>query len=358
MSMNMGANNYTYPRKPASLSTGNITVNVPPEVVEKNYDQFLLYDNFVDWKTIPAKIKTVQYGTVGNYLNLDCIMIPAVPTGLNAADAFEYFKRRLILNNDAAQNGITDGHKRHIPIVRPVGKKAYLHSISWAAYDFNTFRPFILNELSGYTIDGAPIQLTYPNEFGDLTGMIICVAPPVNPLQSWWEKYTNFTYSTADYAIPMLDADNAYLASRHTLIPNLTGQTGLRSQFINGLLASDLLPSNFKLDVGLHDGTGMVDDMANLDQVPQATLFSTNLESAENNQSRSDIHHVQIPQVINDMDILIPDTYNWLITDVEGMGWFIQICDEDEVPSAVNPACFYTPVFMPMAVSITIRYAD
>lgn len=354
--MNFGSNNFTYPRKPASI--GDVVVNVPPQTIEKDYDQFLLYDNYVNWDTIPVKIKTIETGTVGNYTNVDFIMIPAVPTSLNASDVFEQFKRRLILNQDKAQNGISDGYKRHIKINRPVNKDAYLHSISWASYDYNSFRPFILKEMDEYTKDGVPIQLSYTNEFGDLTGQVICVAPQVEPLKTWWLKYTKFPYTTADYPMPVLDGDNPYLYSRYTKYPIVSNHTALKSQFTSGLLASDILPSNFKLDLGLHDGTGMTDGMANLEQTPQSVLFSTTHESGENNQSRSDIHHVQIPQVINEMDILIPEQYEYLICDVEGTGWFIQVCNEDESPFNTNVASFYTPVFMPSAVQITIRYAD
>jgi hypothetical protein len=355
----MGVNNFTYPRKANAVSLGDINIGDLQVIqkVEKNYDSFHLYDDLETFQPIPAKKVFVSTTFNGMPFGAYFWVIPMIFNG----DDKKIFRRRLNLNNDIAETGISTNKQRYIPINRPSGKKAYLHSVSWSAHDYNVAYPYYLQSeiedwANFYLENGvADLGLWRENQFGDLYGHIVALA--INSQSSYPEllqKFPNYGYSTSDFAMPFFTSNN-FLRDQFFFRPNTKfNKTGVKSSFVGGLL-QDIFPNGVNVTIGGHSGGGFADGMQ-LNHSPEAIIFSTNDDDL--NQSHNSRDWVNTPNIINEIDTLIPDNINHLLLDVEGFNWFLNVTIESDEPYKRDHINFTTIVQMPLSVDVVIRYDD
>lgn len=397
------SNNYTAPYQPPP------TINIDPDQAininltqspKRMYQQFLLSDDTRFWHSIPKKQVTLP-ATLNDYTvdgTVDAIVIPFVylsnfkPSWFDTDD----LKRRLFLNTLQAF-GTTDGAKMPIKIDRPmvsdgeggtIPAKAYLHTLSYSAYDFNEMIPYLdiiaicedifveSDPEGGWGIDDLIVEDAFGSGYD---GLII----GKYEIEGGLHYYPFRNYTTADY--PLIINTNSFSnlkgkrANELAVIDKLS-QSAPCSSIFRGMLPSDWMANNFGITIGGHTGETIAEDSA-----PTSIIWdSRNRESFADtlNYAQSFGEGVVVgydsffPAVNNEIDIEIPDDVNYLFVDVRGPGWYhgIDIVNHglsyntDPVKGwlAIEDESSYrgplpipiTIVKMPVKIHIALRFAE
>lgn len=348
---------HTYP----SGMPAQVNVDIPAISIGSggDYEVYELADDIHNFEVIPTKLINRPYDNPGS--TIKSVAIPLL-TNNNEEFNLENFKRRLFVNQLGTW-GAASGNRQFIKINRPVDngtpKKAYIHSIIYAAYDFNDMLPYF-NELDlGTMLDGTPLTINnmiINNVFGTDKGFITkktagVAETDVEPSglhgrQSTMVRSSNFT--TAHYPVLRSGLSLQERTNEINAMEKL-GQAGLRSSIRGGLLPSDVFKNNFKMKIG-----GMINN------TPTATeAFNYDLFVTGNNKNTFDNDNI-IPAYNNEIDIAIPDDVDWLGVEVAGAGWKHGI-DWKQHPENVKLMAsalvsLITFVQMPVKVSIAIKY--
>ena len=381
------------------------------QTIERMYDKFSLCDDVRNWHSIPKKVMTLSslYYATSNIpftgsVDVDCVVIPFVnlnsfnPSWFDVIDVDEdaVFKRRLNLNV-LNTIGVAAGDKMPIPITRRTRgegenletAKAYLHGISFAAYDFNEPIPYVdvpalCEALTGLANTESEVEWNYESlkvedAFGDgYHGFIIGIYDT--------SKYVfdSRDYITANY--PLLVNTDTFSNAKGKRFNELKVMTKLsqgapRSSVFRGILPSDWMSNNFGIEIG---GLTSTDFNSEDTEIPDPTNLiydSRNrlLFADTNNYSQSFGENAVVgldeffPAIYNEIDILIPDNIDWLTIDVRGPGWFhgIDLVDHNiqyyfdpvkgwlfDASQTPNRGTMpVTLVQMPVKVKLDIRYA-
>ncbi len=355
--MSQHLSNYNYPSANVNVNVegggAGGDVNIGDIVINQNpanlYSRFLLMDKFSDFSAIPKKIVEIS-GQSGMY----DIYIP-ITYNLNKQN-WHLFRRRLFLNTENNTAGTGAGERKFIPIVRPTPEhKAYLHSITYAAYDFNEMLPFI-------SVDDIATRIETNLFAPDVHGLKINPTPLSSPIKWLYLKSDKIT--TAHYPVyrNLLQAREDELQ-----VMNVLGQSAPRSSIRGGMLPGDFYHNNFWVHLkGFEnnnpnfDNAG--DEYINIWETPEDNN-SYNINNDLENTDTSQVSDMILPNISNEIDIEIPDSVNWIAVDVAGAGWRHGAFDSDK--SALKPIAkvlanainnYITYVQMPVKVQIDIRY--
>lgn len=350
--------NYNYPSANVNVNVGSgggttigdINVNLDNA---KLYDRFLLMDELESFRAIPRKY--VENG-VGTY----DILIPYT-LSVELCN-WHLFRRRLYLNTKSSTYGVAVGNKKFIPIVRPEGHKAFLHTVSYAAYDFNEMLPAL-------NIPAANIvNRIVENAFGTgVHGLKLNSTPIELAAEDMLPKSKYFT--TAHYPVYF---DSTGRRGEEITVMEALGQAGPRSSIRGGMLPGDFLMNNFWMQIKgftaeTPDFTSPGSTYANIWESPEENK-SYGVDADAESTDVTGKTDMFIPGISNEIDTLIPDDVNWLCVDVAGAGWrhgAFEHSYEAEPSSSykqfhkglgvmVEP--FFTYVQMPVKVQIDIRY--
>lgn len=333
-------NQYSYPQP------SNITVQMEggevnfTEQVARDHKQFIVQDDLNKHYAVP--IKAIEHD------GLYALVIPVTNNILN----FDWsaFSRDLHINANGSW-GVSPGNKKFIPVVRPEGKKAYLHAVVAGAYDFNEMLPYFdTSSLFGGLTPGL-VDLVVPNAFGTTDGLIVhkSVSDPTNLMSNPRSP----GYSTAHFPVYRT---NTLRRSDELRVMESLGQNGLRSSIRGGLLPSDIWWNQFRMMIaGINSATPTIDN-AN-----DSIIWDTNAGNDSSTYNSGSQYDNMLPQESNEKDILIPDAVNWLRVNVTGTGWYHFIDwkqQEDHVKGIWGSArAFLTIVQMPVKVKLVLRYA-
>lgn len=355
-------NQYTYPAgSPINpqINVGDLQVTMPPSEVKRDYEQFLLADDIKKFSPIAMKPLSVGFESYKWHI------LTAV--GLTTGFDLSPFKRRLMANvgKNYFSNVANTTDRKMIKINRPEGKKAYLHAVSYAMYDYNTMIPKVTADTYGDVI-----SMLIDNAFG--TGASQKGLPVGLPMSA----------SSADSE--MIDVEAAFAMRSETItsahypifrrgstsrqdelrVMEYLNQSAPRSSVRFGMLPTDYFINNFELTIGgFEDPTSV--------PARNASFATTIYETAKvgndsyGGNAYADGEQVNrdtmVPAYNNEIDIEIPDNIVWMAADVIGGGWehCIELsCLNTNVkgePQAQGH--IKTFVQMPVKVLITVRYA-
>jgi len=342
-------NQFTYPSglpTTVDVQLGDITVS--GDGVNKDFQVFELQDNIENFQTVPKKsIADPNNATKYAYC------IPFVENNEKFDGAA--FERRLYLNNTEIFDQNNVSLKRHVPINRPLKadgityKKAYLHSVTYAAYDYNDMLPYYDESNYGaLTLS----QLKVPNVFGTNKGLMLAINQNVNDdIVANYYIPTSNVYTTAHFPYYLR---NLQLREREIRAMEILGQGALRSSVRWGMLPSDVFKNNFRLKLGSINSSTPTET-----ELPNTILWDTKLNNSSSKLNDSNLD-TMLPAYTNEIDILIPDTTNSITVDVTGAGWNHGI-DWKQIPTNVKCLAQIVPhlitwVQMPIKVSLAIRF--
>lgn len=341
--MSQHISNFNYPSANLEVNFdggggGTVVANQDPA---RLHERFLLTDNMQTFQAIPKK----QVGQNA--------YIP-VTNSINVAN-WHRFKRRLYLNQRGTF-GTGELNKKFIPITRPsANHKAYLHAITYTAYDFNEMLPrvtaqdkasLIVADVFGDGIDGLKVNNTVmlDNEIRNAS----------IPKSSY--------FSSADY--PVYRDQTLAERSEEVALMERLGQSAPRSSIRFGMLPGDWLMNNFNCQILGIGGTPNFETVnSGFTKVWELPSINSSYPASINADVSNDTDMI-IPGITNEIDIEIPEGLNWLAVEVWGAGWRHGAFD-DEVnemyrlsAKGVFPASqsYYTYVQMPVKVQIDIRY--
>jgi|GEM_PF-6345366 len=354
-------NNYNYPSANVEVNVsgegggtiGNVAINQDPGNL---HTRFLLLDDFENFTAIPRLIEETGEGT-----ELYNVYIPFTTNLLNPS--WHRFRRRLFLNTKSSTYGVLAGNKKFIPVVRPsANHKAYLHSISYSAYDFNEMIPklAIPDANIGDRIEADKFDV-------GVNGLRLNATPLAIDAIHTIVKSDYIT--TAHYPVYH---DNLQRRQDELAVMDLLGQGAPRSSIRGGMLPGDFYMNNFYLHIkGFTATTPDFED-------PGSTYESI-WELPEDNQSygvNNDLNESDLsgstdlimPGITNELDIEIPETVKWLAVDVAGPGWRHGAFDIERnaypnsmyksVAKAIGSPVgnFFTFVQMPVKIQIDLRF--
>jgi len=141
---------YSAPQPPASISTGDLVLNSD---IGKDVRKFSFRDDLETWQGFEFAIKRVQTGNqmIPYY---DIITCP-VAEMMTQDDLNDFATTKLSVDFKGKNVG-------GIIIDPPANKKAYLHSISYSAYDHHQIVPLILQDE-----DCPPFPVEFYNSYGE-----------------------------------------------------------------------------------------------------------------------------------------------------------------------------------------------
>lgn len=348
--MSQHLSNYNYP-------SANVNVNVEgggsgggavgTQDPANLFSRFLLMDKFSDFSAIPKKI-VADNGMYNLYIPI---------TNTLANPNWHLFRRRLFLNTENGTAGTGNGQRKFIPIARPTPEhKAYIHSITYTAYDFNELLPFI-------SVDDINSRIVIDMFATGVHGLRINSSPMVDA--NIWNYVTSELITTAHYPIYRLDTK---ARQQELQVMNLLGQSAPRSSIRGGMLPGDFFHNNFWLSLKGYKfaGTPNFDSPGETYTNIWETPTDNNSYNIENDLTAGDNSQVSdmiLPNISNEMDIEIPEDIEWIAVDVGGAGWRHGAFDSDKsvlkpvakiLPNAANN--YITYVQMPVKVQIDIRY--
>jgi len=302
------SNNFNYP----GLNNIDVTVNVDPQggLVPGGVKYVTMVDDFSAWRTIPKKTLPNPYGS--GYVTV----VPYVPKGTPVSNT--YFQRRQFAVDPIS------GTPGNAPLPIVAGKKWYLDSISFRAYDMHEFvpnwYPLALVEDIGAT---STSDLYINDAFG--TGFNgVVVGYNINDEVTWkLSPYTTASYPDFEF----VNADDIYnpgYASASPLVgigkygqnsstfDNLN-QAGSRSGVVGGMLSSDWFPNQFSFNIsGSTSATGIITGTTDM-------IFGSDMLTTYRNGTGS-WAHTSLPLQLSNMNIEV--NYPYIGVEVYGAGYY------------------------------------
>lgn len=354
-------NNYSYPSGTPiqpQINVGDLQVTLPPSEIVREYEQFLLADDLS--KFSPVAIKALSVGVEQYRWHLLAVQ------GLTTKMDLTPFKRRLLANlgQPYLSNPSNTTDKKMIKLNRPVGKKAYLHAVSYAAYDYNTMIPRLdqatYGDVEALFVDDA--FGTGATQKGIPIGQTMSASSPESDLINVGASFVgrSTTVTTAHY--PLHSTGNTQRQDELKVM-EILNQSAPRSSVRFGMLPTDYFINNFELTIGGFEDAGVIPSKtADFTQIIYETAKVGN-DSYGGNAYASDViaRDTMIPAYNNEIDTEIPDNLHWLSVDVIGAGWehcLEMVCEPTNLMGLPQAQPHIkTFVQMPVKVLITVRYA-
>jgi hypothetical protein len=272
---------WAYPNQPVNMGDVNINFSIERDVHKYSYRDDLRF-----WQGFKFTIQTIE--------GQEYICTPVENAWSPTA----------IANFTKTTMNLASGK---IHLQRPVNKKAYLHGISYAIYDYHQLVPrFLPPELcpsSGQFYDA------YYNDTNETLFSVIVgkLGYPNEDPDFNYIKYLNdgIKYATFDYALPFMNQHR--YRDFHTLqMLNYTKNTAPRSNVLYGMLPMDYYHNHFDMTLIGYDINGnVVKNIWDNKKEPNSGVISKH--------SFEILHEEIVPQIFNDINLLIDDN----ITDVE-----------------------------------------
>lgn len=357
----MSRDNYSQPRmKDVAVTMGDISVNI---FTARQYDTFHLFDDVRNWQSIPKQVVFINPYYVLYIPVMQTLLIPQL-NGIGK----DIVTRRLKINTATATNPNPYDITNCIPIHRPVGKQAFLHSINYALYDYNEIIPRLtltkINQL-GLIINGVeatdPSQLIATNMFATgVHGLPIHFSSTTDEIENNYDYETTATMTTADYPIYL---DISGRRTRDVKVIEKLGQTAAKSSTHHGVVYDDWLMNNFEINIAAVTPTSGIPTDLEYIYSSNGYKYGDLVKKASFNDTFG--FDTPIPFTKNEIDVLIPDNYDHLTVDVSGAYYWHSIFMPDfETPGSHDSykgitgavTNWATMVHFPMKVQMIIRY--
>jgi hypothetical protein len=307
------SNNFNYVGNKANIDIGEIVVDFGYKYEPEQVKYITVTDNFETWRTVPKKTIPNPY-TTGGYVTI----VPYVPKGTPTSNL--YYQRRQLWINPIG------GGDENIPLPEVTGKKWYLDTISFRAFDMHEFVPqFYPSQLVEKTgaIDSSELFLTDGWDTG--INALIIGYNTIDKVTWATSPYTTVAYP--DFQYPSL-GDMVFRPEASPTYDPFIGvgkygqnwstfdtlnQSASRSGVVGGMLPSDWFPNQFSFNIsGSNSPTGIVTGTG--DMVFGSDMFTTNRQGA------SDWAHTSLPLQLSNMNIEI--NYPYLGVEVYGAGHY------------------------------------
>lgn len=302
------SNNFNYP----GLSNLDVSVNVDtqPALLPGGVTYVTMVDDFSTWRTVPKKTLPNPYGS--GYITL----VPSVPKGTPVSNS--YFQRRQLWINPIG------GGQENVSLPIVAGKKWYLDSISFRAYDMHEFMPnwypLALIEDIGATDTN---DLFIADAFG--TGFDgVVVGYNINDEVTWKlspytsASYPDFQYNNIDEIYRPGSSPSAPLVGVGKYGQNwstfdVMNQAGSRSGVVGGMLSTDWFPNQFSFNIsGSTSSTGIITGTADM-------IFGSDMFTTYRNAT-GDWTHTSLPLQLSNMNIEV--NYPYIGVEVYGAGYY------------------------------------
>ncbi len=360
--------------------------------VEKNIHRFTFTDDVRDWRSIPKQIASFSdLGFDSDHPTKSFVLIPYCPYSANQYLYINPFKRQLYLNLQNDTVGPTRGNKKPVVLNRPTDHDAYLHSISWMAFDWNEPLPLvdrtkILTEMNVVRVANGKAELTdetmdafslLVNAFGaGVHGKVIDVVDTtgVTPINSWTRSNSYTTAHFPDMAYPSTTNTHEKRMADNVKVMSRLSEAGPRTNALKGMLPTDWANNMFGIAV-YNDSQSFTDGGSLLDTASSDSLLWDSRKrtipgddpdgmSISNYGSSAaemgvGLDYMQ-PIINNELNIKIPDSADQLLIEVDGPGWFHWV-DIVGYPNAakgegIDDKPYRTLVLMPVRVVVDIWY--
>lgn len=303
------SNNFNYSGNKANIDVGDIVVDFGYKYEPGQVKYVQMIDNMDEWHTVPKKTLPNPYGNG---------FITVIPNSDQpyGSTSDQFLRRQLWINP-------IGGGDENVPLPTVIGKKWYLDSISFRAYEMHenlpNWNPIQLYEQTGAT---AIIDLYIDDAFGLGLGGII-VGWNINDVISWnlapftTNAYPDFGITNNDSisgAGPYYNGTGRYGKNWET--QDILKQSGAGSGVIAGMLSTDFFPNNFSFNIsGSNSATGVVTGTG--DMIFGSDLYTTYRSGTGNYQ------HTSLPLQLSNMNIEI--NYPYLGVEVYGAGYYHHI---------------------------------
>ena len=303
------SNNFNYSGNKANIDIGEIVVDFGYRYLPEEVKYVHMVDNFENWRTVPKKTLPNPYGS--GYITV----IPNSDQPFGSTND-QFLRRQLWINPiGGGEENVT------LPIV--TGKKWYLDSISFRAYEMHenlpSWNPNLLIELTGAE---DIVDLYIDDAFGTgLQGLVIgwntddIITWDLAPFTT--NAYPDFGVTNTDetlIGVPYFNGIGRYGKNWET--QDILRQSGSGSGVVGGMLSTDFFPNNFSFNIsGSNSPTGVVTGLG--DMVFGSDLYTTNRSGTGN------FSHTSLPLQLSNMNIEI--NYPYLGVEVYGAGYYHHI---------------------------------
>lgn len=332
---------WAYPTPPATIQTGDLIIQTS---IERDIHKYSFRNDLRQWQGFLFTKAKLPFDTGNGIVYRDYILTPVEFSW--TPDVIEGFTKQTM--GLASFNG-------YLPLNRPVGKKAYLHGISFSIYDHHQLVPRLLDPLQ------CPYNIQYEYAFypalnKTLYSAIIGMKGYPDETEDFlYEKYLDDkAYSTYDYGSPF--KVNATYRDNHYIKEYLySNRTSPRSNVPYGMLPMDTYHNHFDMSImGVNDLYEEVKFVWNNKGFvnPNATITT--------NHSLSLLHEEMTPQVFNEINLLIDDNITKLRLDVfYPYLWVFLQKNRDYIPFVNNTITsgLGTIFKLPVKIDLSIIYA-
>lgn len=301
------SNNFNYVGNKANIDIGEIVVDFGFAYEPAQVKYVTATDSFENWRTIPKILLENPYGTGW----VTCV--PYVPKGTSQSNL--YFTRRQLWINPIG------GGEENVPLPVVIGKKWYLDSVSFRAFDMHEFVPSwfpqqLVEDMGTIDID----NLFITDAFGTgLNGVVV-----------GWNSDEIISWKTAPYttvSYPDFEFNNTDETYNPSFVPqvgvgkygqnwqtfDILQQSASRSGVVGGMMPSDWFPNQFSFNIsGSSTSNGVVTGVS--DMVFGSDMFTTNRQGA------SSWSHTSLPMQLSNMNIEI--NYPYLGIEIYGAGYY------------------------------------
>lgn len=277
---------WAYPNQPVNL--GNVNIDHIDPSIQRDVHKYSYRDDLRFWQGFKFTTQTIG----GQKYICTPVEYAWTPT------AIENFTKTTM--------NLASGK---IHIQRPIEKKAYLHGISFSIYDYHQLVPRFLPSEQCPSPSYSQYCDAYYNDTNETLPSVIVGRlsyPSQDPDFAYIMNLIDGTkYATFDYALPFMHQNRN--RDVHTLeMINYTRNTAPRSNVLYGMLPMDYYHNHFDMTLIGYDINGnVVKNIWDNKKEPNSSVVSKH--------SFGMLHEEIVPQIFNDINILIDDN----ITDVE-----------------------------------------
>jgi len=300
------SNNFNYSGLKTQVDIGEIVVDFGFNYLPEQVKYVQMVDNFENWRTIPKKTLPNPHGS--GFVTV----VPNSKTPLGSTSD-QFLRRQLWINPIA-------GGQTNVPLPATTGKKWFLDSISFRAYEMHENIPsWKSNELIELTGAIDTSELFIDDAFGlGLQGII--VGWNSSDVISWdlspWttNAYPDFGQTNSD----QMSGGGVYFNGVGRYGKNWETQDKLRqsgsgSGVVGGMLSSDWFPNNFSFNIsGSNSATGIITGVSDM-------IFGSD-QNTTYRSGTGNFSHTALPLQLSNMNIEIP--YNYVGVEVYGAGYY------------------------------------
>ena len=271
---------WAYPSPPANIQTGDISIQTS---IERDTHKYSYRDDLRSWQGFMFTIQKIG--------NIEYVCIP-VEFGINnnIINKFTYQELRLASGNLLLQ--------------RPANKKAYLHGISYSVYDYHQIVPRLL------PVEQCPNYSQYTDAYyPQINETIYSAIVGIKGYPSQEEDFlylgnlsNGIKYATYDMASPFRLNPAKYRDAHFISEHNYSNKTAPRSNVMYGMLPMDYYHNHF--DISLMGLNNLGQEVKWLWNNKGFVYPNSNVIT---NHSFGILHEEIIPQIFNEINLLIDD---------------------------------------------------